>query len=354
MAVAGRAPGGTTGGPRVALIVLAVSAALVAATGIVARHAFSQPDTLKYLVTVLGPLVIVAGCLAPDPVRLFSGAAILVAPFGFVATFAGVALTPVAVLLVLAAVVAAFQPSPARGPTPTGTVIVIAVALLLPALALGTAFAHELTWLGLTLIAGYLAFRIGSQDGGLRFLLSLVVVSAALQGLLAVYEFARQTNIDLYSAHVQQAVGQNAFFRLGRTFRPSGTLPDPIALGNFLALACPLALGLSLEAGSRWARFAWILAGGVIAVGLTLSFSRMSWIAAVAGVLVAVIALPARRRLMATAGVAAVGAAVIVLGLSIGGADVNARFNSISNPTSRVNRTYQGDWGPRVESVAAW
>ena len=263
MAMASRAAGGPTGGARAALIVLAASAAVVATTGIVARHAFSQPDTLKYLLTVLGPLVIVAACLSPDPVRLFSGGAILVAPFSFVATFAGVALTPVAVLLALAAVTAAFQPSAARAPTPTGTVVVIACALLLPALALGTALADELTWLGLTLIAGYLAFRIGSQEGGIRFLLSLVVVAAAAQGLFAVYEFARQTNIDLYSARAQQAVGQNAFFRFGATFRPSGTLPDPDrGLGNFLALACPLALGLSLDAGSRWARAVRLDPGG--------------------------------------------------------------------------------------------
>ena len=37
------------------------------------------------------------------------------------------------------------------------------------------------------------------------------------------------------------------------------------------------------------------------------------------------------------------GVAVVVIGLSIGGAGLNARFNSISDPTSRVNSTYQGD-----------
>jgi len=80
------------------------------------------------------------------------------------------------------------------------------------------------------------------------------------------------------------------FFAYGAQNRPTGSLYDPISLGNVLALICPLALVLSASARTAAARFLALAALLLIGVALTLSLSRMSWIAAVAGVAVVIIA----------------------------------------------------------------
>jgi len=81
----------------------------------------------------------------------------------------------------------------------------------------------------------------------------------------------------------------------------------------------------------------------VITVALTLSFSRASWIGAAAGVAVVLIALPRRERVLASAGIVALLVATVAIGLSLGGSNLRERFNSIENPTARVNRTAKGD-----------
>jgi O-antigen ligase len=328
---------------RAALVAGCGLAAVAAATGLVAERAFAQPTTLKYAVSVLAPLLVGAVCLSRDPLRLLVATAIIAAPFDVVASVGGVTLMPLTGLLLLATAVALFDPrTVGQAPTATGTVVVVALALLLPALATGGAQGHYATWLGSTLAAGWLGYVVAQQPGGLRLVLGCVVISTALQSALALYEFSRHVNLDLYRSDVGVAVTQDYFFNFGRDFRPSGTLPDPIALGNLLAIACPLAVGLGVRVRGA-AQLAWAAAAILIVVALILSFSRMSWIAAAVGIVVTLLALPANRRLPTVAGVAVVLLAATAIGLVAGGSSLHERFDSIQSPTSRVNRTYQGD-----------
>ena len=329
---------------RLPLALALAAGALLASTGAVASHLFHQPTTLKYEVTVFAPLLLVMVCLAKDPVRLVVGAAIITAPWDLNMTFGGVRLAPVTVLLALAV----FLTLPtSRDQLPrasvTGSVVVMALVLLLPALAIGREQPHYITWIASTIIAGWLAFGIARQPGGLRFLLSLLVVAATVQGVVAIYEYARHANLNLYSSEVNQTVSQSYFFNFGNDFRPSGTLPDPDSLGNMLAMACPLALMLTMSASSRVRRLTWAACALLITVALTLTFSRASWIGASAGVLIVVLALPPRRRLVASVGVLALLAVTVGIGLSFGGTNLRERFDSIQNPTSRVYRTAGGD-----------
>ena len=90
--------------------------------------------------------------------------------------------------------------------------------------------------------------------------------------------------------------GRIYFFAFGKENRPTGSLYDPISLGNILALACPLALVLAATARTATARLLALVAVLLIGIGLTLSLSRMSWIGAVAGAAVAIVLLPSRHR----------------------------------------------------------
>jgi O-antigen/teichoic acid export membrane protein/O-antigen ligase len=318
---------------------------IVAATGLIATHVFHEPTTLKYAVTVIAPLLLSIACLTREPLRLLVGAAIVTAPWDLNVTLQGVKISPVTLLIALAAFVALLSPEhrgAARAST-TATVVTLAVALLLPALAIGREQPHFVTWILATLAGGWLAIQIAREPGGLRFVLAMLVLAATAQGLIAFYEYARHTNLNLYSSEVNEAVSQHYFFSFASGFRPAGTLPDPDSLGNILALACPLALALAVEASTQLLRLAWATCALIITVALAISFSRMSWIGAAVGVLLVLAVLPGRRRLAASAGTVALLLATVLIGLSVGGAHLRERFSSIENPTARVNRTAQGD-----------
>jgi O-antigen/teichoic acid export membrane protein/O-antigen ligase len=317
---------------------------LLASTGVIAEHLFHQPTTLKYLVTVIAPLLLGVVCLTREPLRLLVGAAVVTAPWDLNITLQGVKISPVTVLLGLAAFVALLSPEGRRvRASSSATVVALALALLLPALAIGREQPHYLTWILTTLTAGWLSIEIARQPGGLRFLLSMLVLAATVQGLIAFYEYARHANLNLYSSEVSEAVSRNYFFSFGKDFRPAGTLPDPDSLGNMLALACPLALVLAVEASSLLLRLAWAGCALVITVALTITFARMSWIGGAVGILLVLLLLPGRQRSAAAAGVATLLVVTVVIGLSVGGTSLRERFASIANPTSRVNRTAQGD-----------
>jgi O-Antigen ligase len=329
---------------RLVLVLALATLTLLASTGIVARHIFSQPTTLKYLVTVFAPLLLIFVCLAKNPLRLLVGATIITAPWDLNVTLAGVRISPVEVLLALAAFVALLtsRKTIVRA-TATGSIVLVAVALLLPSLAIGREQPHYVTWIASTLVAGWLAMLVARQPGGLRLLLSLLVIAAAFQSLIVFYEYSHHANLNLYSSEVNQAVSKTFYYNFGSDFRPSGTLPDPDSLGNLLAVAFPLALVLALSESRVVLRLAWGACAAMIVIALTLTFSRASWIGAAAGAVVVVALLPPRARLPALAGTGALLAMTVIVGLSIGGTHLSERFASIENPTARTNRTARDD-----------
>lgn len=327
---------------RVAFLLAGVGCALVAATGLVADRVFAEPDATKYVVTVAGPTGLALLALVKDPFRWLTAAVIVSAPVAYVSTISSVAVTPLTVLLVPTLFLAASRAAAPRvGFAALGACL--ACGLVVPGLVQSEHTQAYLLWIGLTLATGWVAYVAAREDGGLRFVTLTVVVSAALQGALAVWEFKSGHRLNLYSASGSVVSGGDYFYNFGTATRSSGTLPDPIGLGNVLALVTPLALCLTLAERRFWVRLGLGTAVLLCAVGLVTSFSRMSWIGAAAGTLIALALLPRALRwtgLVATVGLVAV---VVVAGLQLGGDELRSRFDSIANPTSRQVSTGTGD-----------
>jgi O-antigen ligase len=341
-------------GLRALAVFGAIVATVLGACGITSRALFAETSEIKYLLSVMAPLVAVFVVLAADPLRLLFAVAIVVAPFTFVTTIGGVILSPLIVVLVAALLVAALCLEGGRGHTATGLAVLAALALLVGPVALSRDPAYYALWLGVLVACGWLAFRLAQEPGGLRLVLGLVVAAAGVQAVLAIWEAKTGQRLNLYDASGQSAVSSQDFFNFEREKRPSGAMPDPIALGNVLALACPLVIALANEARSRLVALALLGVAGLIAVGLAFTLSRMSWIGAAVGVVVTLVLLPPSARLRSGVAVACVLALIIQLAVAFGGAALHDRFASIEAPTSRIYRTSGGDqirlglWGAAI------
>jgi O-Antigen ligase len=334
-----------------------IAAATIGACGITTRVLFAEPSQIKYAVTVVAPLVAVFATLATNPLRVLFGLALVTAPFTFVTTIRGVVLSPVLLLLGAALLVAALTLDAAGRRTATGPAAMAAVVLLAFPIALGSDPASRALWLGVLLAMGWLAYRLALEPGGLPIVLGLVVAAAAIQAALAVWSFSTGQQLDLYNASGQSALSPRDFFNFEHENRAQAAMPDPISLGNVLALACPLVVGLANETRSRIARIALACAGGLLALGLTLTYSRMSWIGAAVGVTVTVLLLPTRARLGSALAVACLLAIVVELGLAFGGSTLGDRFHSIIAPTSGTSTAAQdnelrlGFWRAAVDTA---
>jgi hypothetical protein len=337
----------------------AIAASALGASGITSRVLFTEPSQIKYAVTVIAPLVAVFAALAANPLRVLFGLALVTAPLTFVTTIRGVALSPVLLLLGAALVVAAFSLDVERRRTATGPAVLAAIVLLAAAIALGSDPASRALWLGVLVAMGWLAYRVALEPGGTSTVLFLVVAAAGIQAALAIWSFSTGHELDLYNASGQAVVSPQDFFAFDHENRPRGAMPDPISLGNVLALACPLIVGLANAARSRLTTVALTCAGGVIALGLTLTYSRMSWIGAAVGVIVTLLLLPPRARIGSAIAVACLLAVVVELGLAFGGSGLEQRFDSIIAPTSRTFTTGESDelrlgfWRAAIETAGA-
>ena len=329
---------------RVALGVSAAAAALVGATGLSQGIAFASPSTLKYALTVGGPLLVLAAVVSQDPVRPLAVAAILAAPFaGFTATFGSLSMSPLVPLLVLATGAALVSGPRPRPLSALGIAGAWALVLLAAPIGTGSAASHYAVLLAAAATMAWIASRVAATRGGLEAVLGAFVASAALQSLLAIWEYQTGNELQLYGGAAEPVFGPDYFFGFAGEVRPSGALYDPISYGNIVALACPIAFGLALGARSAWMRVGAAVAAVVCALGLSVSLSRMSWIGAIAGLAVAVWLFPAGRRLRATL---AVGLAAVLVGTVAYRTSEEAfalRFSSISEPTSANVATAGGD-----------
>jgi O-antigen ligase len=330
-------------GLRALVVVGAIVATVLGACGITTRALFTETSDIKYLVSVMAPVIAAFVALAADPLRLLFALAVVVAPFTFVTGIGGVALSPLIVVLAAALVVVALSLERGRGHTATGLCVLAALALLTGPVVLSRAPATYALWLGVLATCGWLAFQIAQEPGGLRLVLGLVVASAGVQAVLAIWEAKTGQRLNLYDVSGQSAVSSQDFFNFEREKRPSGAMPDPISLGNVLALACPLVVALANETRSRLAALALLGAAGLICVGVAFTLSRMSWIGAAVGVLVTLVLLPPPARVRSGIAVVCVLALVAQFAVAFGGTALHDRFASIQAPTSRVNRTSGGD-----------
>jgi O-antigen ligase len=333
-----------------AIAILAI-AALAGACGLTQAVVFHQPTLLKYAVTVGGPLLLLYAVSMRQPARCLVPALIIGAPFGaFVMTFKGVQISALAALLLLAAVAVIVSDEPAGRLSRTGAAALLAVPLVAVPVVTGSAGTSIATVIGAMIATGWVVSRTARTESGLRVVLWAFLLAATIQGGLAIWEFRSGHLLNLYGSAGSQVFGTDYFFGYGSKNRPIGSLFDPISLGNVLALACPLAIVLVATARSLAAKLVAAAGGIVVAVGLTLSFSRASWIGAAAGCLVAIMLMPpATRRVAVIPSLAAV-AAVAALAIGGSGGALSSRFSSILNPTGPGVRTAQGD----RERVNAW
>jgi O-antigen ligase len=84
-------------------------------------------------------------------------------------------------------------------------------------------------------------------------------------------------------------------------------------------------------------------AGMCIGLGLVLTFSRMSWIAALAGLALAVLLRPKGTRARLAGGMALLGGLAIVIAVAAAGPTLGTRYNSIFHPTGAGVSTANGD-----------
>ncbi len=301
---------------------------------------FHEESTLKYLLTVLLPAGLALLALARRPLEVLTVAAIVTAPFAFVASPKGIAVSPVQLFVVGGLLVALVSERPGRGRWLGRATTVACVLLLVPVFA-GASPSHYLLLIAFVIAIGWLAYTV-ARERPHAIALSLAA-SGALQGLLAIWEYRSGHTLNLYQGSGASTAGPDYFFNSGHAVRSSGALPDPIALGQVLALTIPVSLALCACERRVWLRT--LLAAGTLAsfLGLVLSYSRMSWVGALAGIVLALTLLPPGRRLWAALATAGTLAVMVALALSIGGRPLQLRIQSVLHPTASGVSTAQGD-----------
>ena len=329
---------------RVAIGVAAGGVALLGAIGVTQGVAFASPSTLKYVLTVGGPLLVLAAVVSQDPVRPLAVAAILAAPFaGFTATFGTLSISPLVPLLVLAAGAALVSGPRPRQLGALGLAGTWALVLLAVPIVTGSAASHYAVLLVAAAMMAWIAARVAATRAGLETVLGAFVATVTLQSLLALWEYQTGNELQLYGGATDPVFGSNYFFGFDGEVRPSGVLYDPISYGNLAALACPLALALALGARSAWMRIGAAAAAVVCGLGLAVSLSRMSWIGAIGGLAIVVYVLPAGRRVQAALAVGLAAAAVGTLAYRTSEEAFALRFSSIAEPTAAEVDTASGD-----------
>jgi hypothetical protein len=328
-------------GFRLLVFALSTVGLALAVSGVLATKVFHQPTTIKYAATVVAFGLVALLTTIRSPLKLLVGLAIIVAPIRAVFTFADAQVTPLMAVDLLALLVALPRFGSAR--SALRPMSIVFGLLLLPGVAGATSPGSWVVWLVATIATGWLTFIVARKRGGPGFVVSMLVVSALIQSVIAVWEFKTKHQLYLYSAAGSKVAGDETFFRYGSLIRPAGTLEDPNGLGEVLALYLPLivAYAASLRRHSRG--FLVLCIGGIVALALVLSLSRIGLIGGLAGALLTLLFLPRGRRVTTGGGIAVVGVVVVTIALTLGGSLLQARVNSIFNPTASHVRTAAGD-----------
>jgi O-Antigen ligase len=326
---------------RLTVFVAGCVLAVLAVSGVLNAALFTEPSTIKYAVTVAASVLVALLAITQAPLRALCGLAIVVAPFAFDKVFEGLHITLLLVVDVLAVLVW-IPRSSVRGTSALRPLAFVFPLLLLPALASSDGVGTWVVWLAVTVVTGCLAFVVAREPGGPLFVASMLAVSAVVQAALAVWEFTSGHRLDLYASPGSASYDQY-FFTFGQFNRPAGALPDPIGLGQVLALCIPMMVALAV-ALRRWQGAIAVLGGTALAsVALLLSFSRMSMVGAAIGLVVTMLLLPRRALLRRGGAVAAMVVFATVLALSLGGKSLSQRIDSIFHPTASHVSTASGD-----------
>lgn len=342
---------------RMVLLCAVVLGGLASAGGITQQLLFNRPGTLKYAVTVGLSLYLLIVICAPKPLLTMAVVTTAVAPFSTTATFAAVPVT-----LGLLSLVAAVAVHLTSRYTPWHDVrarrgsLALAVPVAVAALALPLLNSQSPTPSTITILAmvgtGWLIGAVAREGTNRYWILAALVVGTTVQAGFAIFEFVSGTPLNLHGG--SGGYGSSYFFSYpdgaGTAFRPSAALPDPIALGNVLAISAPLLLSLIFLLAPRNLRLVVAAAGALSITGLAVTLSRMSWIGAAFGLLTCTLLFPPRKILPALAALATSCVPAILFALSLGGGALATRFATVADPTAASAVTRTGD----LTRLALW
>lgn len=348
---------------RVAVILFGLFA-LIGASGLTEAHLFHQASTLKYGITVAGPLIVSVLLVLTTPLMWVVSLLVLAAPFaGLSMSPGGVHVPLLAPIFVLAIVTVDYGSDRRRRSALALAGVGMVLALVLP-LVQSPGVASALQTVVSLLLGAFLAARVAAQRSGVLVLMWSFLASAALQAAIALWELRSGHPLNLYgSAGAQSLTGSGGsyFFTYAAQTRPPGAFYDPISLGNLLALTIPMGVGLLVRSvrARQWTRVAAAAAGvALVTVALEETLSRMSWIAAVVGLLVMFAFVPTRLRRRGMAAVAVAALLLVAFGVLSTNSTVGQRLGSIANPLNETG-TGNGDqarvfiWGRALSVFAA-
>jgi O-antigen ligase len=331
---------------RQLLVLVAGAAALAGASGLTEAVLFHQPSMLKYVLTVVGPLLLVALLTVRQPLALVTAVLLVAAPFaGLQMTPHGIRIPALEPILILGLIVIALSRPPAlKRSALSAAAPVLMLTFLIPVVD-SPARSDVLGVLASLFLAAYFAARVSTTRSGFLTLAWAFVLSAVFQAALAIWEHATGHAINFYGQAGTQVFGTTYFFGYSGTSRPPGAFYDPISLGNVLAIAIPLCVGLAIHHArrGRWLEVAGAAAASaVIVVALEMSLSRSSWIGAAIGLVAMGILLPPLPRSVVLPLLVLAVAIPVTIGAFSPGSTGVQRLGSILHPLNESN-TGQGD-----------
>jgi O-antigen ligase len=344
---------------RIRLLVIwgAASLTLLASTGLIEDEVFAQPTTLKYALTVVAPLALFLAAWLDEPLQLFGALTIVAAPAATAtASFSSVRISILVPLLVADFMLIAVRPCVRGRPSHLGMAALCALPLLLVPVADSSKSRPFVLSLVLLIAVGYATSHLARTKNGLRLIVIAIVVGALFQALVGIWNAETGHTLNLYSTAGTSEYAKNYSYVFGGLIRPSGMLPDPISLGNVLAISIPAAIALVAYFQAWKTKLLVLLAACVVALGLVLSLDRTSWIAAVAGMFTTAAVAPSEVRNRLAPSIALGVIAAIVLALVVGGSATSTKLSSIVSPTNTqgVSADEKGEAQGEQDRLAYW
>jgi hypothetical protein len=321
---------------------LALVFGVLCATGAIEARVFLLPTTLKYGITIAGPLLVFFAASVERPVLPITALLVIVAPFANASiSVLDARLSPLAPLLLLSFGLASLDGKLTGRRPALRWAAVLAFPLLVVPIAIGSQTDSFVSSLLLLLLTGWLVSIVASDRAGLSLILGAVGLQAVVQATIGIYESRTGHSLNLYASASSSVYNPTGIYRIDDITEASGTFNDPISLGNGLAVAVPLVFILSVDANRSARRWLSIVALAIVLIGLGLSFDRTGWIAAVVGVILTTCLLPRALRRSVVPRVLLGFAVVIAAVIVFAGPSVGQRFTSIFAPTSTQGKTTQ-------------
>ena len=324
--------------------------ACLSVSGLTESIAFSQPSTLKYLITVIGPLAAAAIAMTKRYDLVILSLAILVAPFNYVTTLSGFSFTPLQVLLIGGLLCSRFGPQSTtrRRPTLLMTMGLVFALTLLGPMVRSEQRMNEVLLVAVVFAMAYLVALSARDPQGRKVVMASFIAACAVQGAIGIWEFLTHHQINLYSAAGSADYQGNYFFQFQGLFRVSAAFPNPIAMGNVLAMAVPILIALVVSVKGAGRQALLFVAGLCILFGAVATLSRSSWLAIAIGAVVAMLFLGDRRVLKPLLGFSIVGVLAIVAAENFAGPALLARANTIFGSSTAATGTSIGDFTRHV------